>query len=143
MGFNRNRGQEIHLRLRTDDWCGLRPYEKVVEVLLHELTHNRFDEHDDDFKALNSELQREYRANLDSFRGARATADGPVAAASPETMEVEVDAGHTLGGGEAAAADARAAAAQAAARRAAELVCAECDPEQEAALALAQGEAQA
>jgi len=54
MGLNRNRGQSIHLRLRTDDWNGLRPYEKVVEVLLHELAHNRFDEHDDDFKNLNS-----------------------------------------------------------------------------------------
>ena len=32
MGLNRNRGQSIHLRLRTDDWKGLRPYEAVVQV---------------------------------------------------------------------------------------------------------------
>ena len=32
MGLNRNRGQSIHLRLRTDDWNGLRPYEAVVQV---------------------------------------------------------------------------------------------------------------
>lgn len=32
MGLNRNRGQSIHLRLRTDDWHGLRPYEAVVQV---------------------------------------------------------------------------------------------------------------
>ena len=106
-----------------------------MEVLLHELTHNRFDEHDDDFKALNSELTKEHRANLDAFRGARATADGPVAAASAEPMDEEADAGRTLGGGdgEAAAAgrDARAAAAQAAAQRAAaQSMCVECDPDE-------------
>lgn len=118
--------------------CSLRPYEKIVEVLLHELTHNRFDEHDDDFKALNSELTKEYRANLDAFRGARATADGPVAAASAEPMDEEADAGRTLGGGdgEAAGRDARAAAAQAAAQRAAaqraaaQSMCVECDPDE-------------
>ena len=32
MGLNRNRGQSIHLRLRTDDWKGLRPYAAVVQV---------------------------------------------------------------------------------------------------------------
>ena len=39
MGFNRNRGMEIHLRLRTDDWAGLRPYASIVDVLCHELAH--------------------------------------------------------------------------------------------------------
>lgn len=131
MGLNRNRGQSIHLRLRTDDWLGLRPYEKIVEVLLHELTHNVHDDHDDDFKALNSELAKEYRANLDVYRSARSTADGPVRDASVEPLEAE-DAGYTLGGGEAPVIDARAAAAAAASRRAASLPvqapeCAECD----------------
>ena len=132
MGLNRNRGQSIHLRLRTDDWLGLRPYEKVVEVLLHELTHNVHDDHDDDFKALNSELAKEYRANLDVYRSARSTADGPVKDASAEPLEAE-DAGYTLGGGlEAPVVDARAAAAAAASRRAAgaavqALECGECD----------------
>lgn len=131
MGLNRNRGQSIHLRLRTDDWLGLRPYEKVVEVLLHELTHNVHDDHDDDFKALNSELAKEYRANLDVYRNARSTSNGPVKDASIEPIEAE-DAGYTLGGEEAPAIDARTAAATAASWRAAGLTgrapeCGECD----------------
>lgn len=136
MGLNRNRGASIHLRLRTDDWNGLRPYEKVVEVLLHELTHNRFDDHDDDFKALNSELGREYRANLDSYRGARATVDGPVAVATDESEGARAE-GYTLSvAGVATALDPRAAAAAAALERHARApqlpppaACAECEPE--------------
>ena len=40
LGFNRNNGMEIHLRLRTDDWSGLRRYESIRRVLMHELAHN-------------------------------------------------------------------------------------------------------
>ena len=39
MGLNKNKGEEILLRLRTDDWAGLRPYLSVIDVLLHELAH--------------------------------------------------------------------------------------------------------
>jgi hypothetical protein len=56
LGFNRNNGMEIHLRLRTDDWSGLRRYESIRRVLMHELAHNVISEHNADFKALNSEL---------------------------------------------------------------------------------------
>jgi len=56
LGFNRNNGMEIHLRLRTDDWCGLRRYESIRRVLMHELAHNVISEHNAEFKALNSEL---------------------------------------------------------------------------------------
>eukprot|EP00320_Phaeocystis_rex_P020693 CAMPEP_0119086838 /NCGR_PEP_ID=MMETSP1178-20130426/139502_1 /TAXON_ID=33656 /ORGANISM="unid sp, Strain CCMP2000" /LENGTH=334 /DNA_ID=CAMNT_0007069999 /DNA_START=37 /DNA_END=1041 /DNA_ORIENTATION=+ len=134
MGLNRNRGQSIHLRLRTDDWEGLRPYEKLVEVLLHELTHNRFDDHDDDFKALNSELRREYMANLAVYRSARSAGDGPVAAAF--TLAEAGHAEYTLGGGEGVSTlDPRAAAARAALERAegsrvqdaTQVACLECD----------------
>lgn len=31
----------------------------IKEVLWHELAHNRFSEHDNDFKAFNSQLKRE------------------------------------------------------------------------------------
>ena len=56
LGFNRNQGMEIHLRLRTDDWRGLRRYESIRRVLMHELAHNVISEHNVEFKALNSEL---------------------------------------------------------------------------------------
>ena len=39
LGFNKNRGQEIGLRLRTDRLDGLRPFEVIMKTLIHELTH--------------------------------------------------------------------------------------------------------
>ena len=123
MGLNRNRGQEILLRLRTDDWAGLRPYSSIIPVLLHELTHNVHDDHDDDFKALCSLLTREYREHAATRAAGRTAADGPVAA--PRVPEVEAppeDRGYVLGGAASAAAigappSAREAAAAAAAAR--------------------------
>lgn len=41
LGLNRNAGQEICLRLLTDDLTGTRSYLDVRKVLLHELAHNR------------------------------------------------------------------------------------------------------
>jgi hypothetical protein len=38
--YRYNAGQEIHLRLRTDDLKGFRRYARIRETLLHELTHN-------------------------------------------------------------------------------------------------------
>ena len=59
MGVNVNHGQEIHLRLRTDDLEGWRPYENVRDVLCHELTHQVHDDHNNEFKTLCSKLCRE------------------------------------------------------------------------------------
>ena len=59
MGLNKNKGEEIILRLRTDDMMGWRKYGSVREVLCHELAHNVFSDHDNDFKALNSQLLKE------------------------------------------------------------------------------------
>ena len=56
LGYNVNQGQEIALRLRTDDMRGFRGYERIRETLLHELAHMVYSEHDLRFKALNSEL---------------------------------------------------------------------------------------
>lgn len=39
LGYNVNRGQEVALRLRTDDWRGLRKYARIRETLIHELAH--------------------------------------------------------------------------------------------------------
>ncbi|SCV67610.1 BQ2448_5221 [Microbotryum intermedium] len=59
LGLNKNAGQEICLRLLTDDLSGTRAYLDVRKVLLHELAHNRFGSHDNEFKELNSLLNRE------------------------------------------------------------------------------------
>jgi hypothetical protein len=55
-GVNINRGQEISLRLRTDDLKGFRRYDRIRETLVHELAHMVWGEHDDNFKALNSQV---------------------------------------------------------------------------------------
>lgn len=42
LGLNKNAGEEISLRLLTNDLDGTRNYNNVRMVLLHELAHNRF-----------------------------------------------------------------------------------------------------
>jgi len=103
MGLNQNAGQEIYLRVRTDDGQGLRPYASLVPVLLHELTHNVWSGHGNDFKTLCSQLNREYKELQEP--GYPATrSDAHAASASGPS-----DAGQVLGGGGAASvAEARA-----------------------------------
>ncbi|GLC40533.1 hypothetical protein PLESTM_001084800 [Pleodorina starrii] len=62
LGVNINAGQEISLRLRTDDLKGFRKYERIRETLIHELAHMEYGDHDNDFKLLNSQLARECAA---------------------------------------------------------------------------------
>lgn len=45
--------------MRTDRYDGFRAYSEIRRVALHELTHNVWGAHDDNFKTLNSELNRE------------------------------------------------------------------------------------
>jgi len=59
LGLNKNAGEVILLRLRTDAYDGFRLYADIRRVLCHELTHNVWGDHDDNFKALNSKLNRE------------------------------------------------------------------------------------
>ncbi|KAJ3857547.1 WLM-domain-containing protein [Lentinula lateritia] len=59
LGLNENGGQQIKLRLRTDRYDGFRTYKEVRRVLCHELTHNVWGDHDNNFKELNSLLNRE------------------------------------------------------------------------------------
>ncbi|KAK0202451.1 WLM-domain-containing protein [Desarmillaria ectypa] len=59
LGLNVNAGQQIKLRLRTDRYDGFRTYKEVRRVLCHELTHNVWGDHDNNFKELNSKLNRE------------------------------------------------------------------------------------
>eukprot|EP00884_Botryococcus_braunii_P021848 jgi/Botrbrau1/8347/Bobra.0046s0009.1 len=71
LGLNVNHGQEIQLRLRTDDLKGFRHYTRIRMTLCHELAHMVWGEHDNNFKALNSQLLKEVEA-LDWTRGAYA-----------------------------------------------------------------------
>jgi len=96
MGLNQNAGQEIFLRVRTDDGQGLRPYQSLVPVLLHELTHNVWSGHDNNFKTLCSQLNREYKQLQEP--GYPATRSDAMAASSTS------GAGHVLGGSGAGAA---------------------------------------
>ncbi|KAJ2957505.1 hypothetical protein NQZ79_g6794 [Umbelopsis isabellina] len=69
LGYNRNKGELISLRLRTDDMEGFRHYDSIRKVLLHELTHNVWSEHDHRFHQLNREL--EIVANPKTFDGSK------------------------------------------------------------------------
>ncbi|KAH7279838.1 hypothetical protein KP509_37G039500 [Ceratopteris richardii] len=62
LGYNKNQGEEISLRLRTDDLKGFRKYESIKSTLLHELAHMVHSEHDNNFHALNKQLNEEAMA---------------------------------------------------------------------------------
>ncbi|KDP30833.1 hypothetical protein JCGZ_13776 [Jatropha curcas] len=64
LGFNKNHGEEISLRLRTDDLKGFRKYESIKKTLLHELAHMVYSEHDANFYNLDKQLNQE-AASLD------------------------------------------------------------------------------
>lgn len=66
LGLNRNKGQVIELRLRTDDYDGWRNYFNVRKVLCHELAHNVYSDHDDQFWRLCRLLEKEV-VDLDPF----------------------------------------------------------------------------
>ncbi|RUS33991.1 WLM domain-containing protein [Jimgerdemannia flammicorona] len=56
LGFNRNAGQLISLRLRTNALDGFRHYDSIRKVLLHELAHNV---HVPEFHALDRQLNKD------------------------------------------------------------------------------------
>ncbi|XP_015061587.1 uncharacterized protein LOC107007476 isoform X2 [Solanum pennellii] len=59
LGFNKNHGEEISLRLRTDDLKGFRKYDSIKKTLLHELSHMVHSEHDVNFYTLLKQLNEE------------------------------------------------------------------------------------
>eukprot|EP00172_Hildenbrandia_rubra_P002433 Plantae.Rhodophyta-Hildenbrandia_rubra.ctg328.p1 GENE.Plantae.Rhodophyta-Hildenbrandia_rubra.ctg328~~Plantae.Rhodophyta-Hildenbrandia_rubra.ctg328.p1 ORF type:complete len:538 (+),score=102.95 Plantae.Rhodophyta-Hildenbrandia_rubra.ctg328:1574-3187(+) len=93
LGLNYGKGAEIHLRLRTDDKKGFRPYYKIKEVLWHELSHNVFSEHDAKFYALMREIEKEGK-QLDWTESAGRSVDGKkveMAPAAPDPLDEEDD----------------------------------------------------
>ena len=59
LGLNRNRGEVIELRLRTDAYDGYRDYKVIRKTLCHELTHNVWGDHDRNFWNLCKEIEQE------------------------------------------------------------------------------------
>lgn len=74
LGLNRNRGEVIELRLRTDAYDGYRDYKVIRKTLCHELAHNVWGDHDRNFWDLCKEIEREVDKN-DTSRGGRSVAD--------------------------------------------------------------------
>jgi hypothetical protein len=104
LGLNRNKGEVIELRIRTDEYAGFRQYRSIRNVLCHELTHNVHGPHDSNFWSLCKKLEREV-VLLDPF-----SESGAHALSHEEIYEGEhgdVDGGaweggtYTLGGQEA------------------------------------------
>lgn len=114
MGLNRNRGEEILLRLRTDDWAGLRAYSYVIDVLMHELAHCVYGDHDADFKALWALLKMEYAQHRARLGSGRSTGASDVYQPTTD-VGAEQAVGHVLGGSGGGAPDVSPAAAAAAA----------------------------
>lgn len=95
LGLNRNRGEVIELRLRTDAGDGYRDYKGVRKTLCHELAHNIHSAHDAKFWKLCREIERE----IESYeRGNRILeeSDGPSGPISEE--EEHLDHGGWTGG---------------------------------------------
>jgi hypothetical protein len=61
LGWNRNHGERIALRLRTNELTSFRKYDSIITTLIHELVHNVYGEHNDSFWSLFNELHEEYR----------------------------------------------------------------------------------
>lgn len=59
LGLNRNKGEAIELRLRTDAYDGYRDYRTVRKTLCHELAHCVHSEHDRAFWDLTKQIETE------------------------------------------------------------------------------------
>ncbi|KAM3506701.1 hypothetical protein MY11210_007438 [Beauveria gryllotalpidicola] len=62
LGLNRNKGEVIELRLRTDAHDGYRDYKTIRKTLCHELAHNIHSDHDRNFWDLCHTIEREVDA---------------------------------------------------------------------------------
>lgn len=98
LGYNVGRGSEIRLRLRTDDMRGFRGLPELMHVLAHELAHNVRDEHDNEFKEVMRQVEREMKDVDWRGAGGRFVDDG-VSARAQTTADVVRDVGRGGEGG--------------------------------------------
>ncbi|KAI0407076.1 WLM-domain-containing protein [Xylaria palmicola] len=95
LGLNRNRGEVIELRLRTDAYDGYRDYKTIRATLCHELAHNVHGPHDRHFWDLCHQIEREV-ARADWKSGGRSVGDTEFY--EPPTEEIAYDHGGWTGG---------------------------------------------
>lgn len=74
LGLNRNSGEVIELRLRTDAYDGYRDYKTIRNTLCHELAHNVWGPHDRNFWDLCKQIEKDV-AGSDWRSGGRSLAD--------------------------------------------------------------------
>ncbi|KAG9099265.1 hypothetical protein FS749_001682 [Ceratobasidium sp. UAMH 11750] len=102
LGLNVNGGQSVLLRIRTDAYDGFRTYGEIRRVLCHELAHNVHNGHGDDFKTLNSQLNREVAEFEQSVQAGSNTLSGSVDTYENRASNVQREAAvqaFALGGG--------------------------------------------
>ncbi|KAI1381668.1 WLM-domain-containing protein [Hypoxylon crocopeplum] len=97
LGLNRNAGEVIELRLRTDAYDGYRDYKTIRKTLCHELTHNVHQNHDRGFWDLCHQIEREV-AKADWKSGGRSVGQADFYEPSEEEDEVAYDHGGWTGG---------------------------------------------
>ncbi|KAL2813685.1 WLM domain-containing protein [Aspergillus granulosus] len=92
LGLNRNKGEVIELRLRTDAYDGYRDYRTIRKTLCHELAHCVFSEHDRDFWDLTSQIEKEVERADWKHGGQKAGGDAEFY--NPEDWEAEREGEH-------------------------------------------------
>lgn len=75
LGLNRNRGEVIELRLRTDSYDGYRDYKVIRKTLCHELAHNVHGDHDRNFWDLTKQIETEVERNDHLHGGNKLSSD--------------------------------------------------------------------
>jgi len=97
LGLNRNAGEVIELRLRTDAYDGYRDYKVIRHTLCHELAHNVWGEHDGRFWKLCKEIEKEVEAG-DWTRGGRSVGGEEFYNPADEGVDGHEDEGGWTGG---------------------------------------------
>lgn len=97
LGLNRNRGEVIELRLRTDAYDGYRDYKTIRKTLCHEMAHNVWGEHDRNFWDLCHEIEKEVERN-DWTRGGHSVGKAEFAPAAGVDEDFVDDHGGWTGG---------------------------------------------
>lgn len=97
LGLNRNAGEVIELRLRTDAYDGYRDYKTIRNTLCHELAHNVHGPHDRKFWDLCHQIEREVHA-ADWKHGGRSVGDAEFSPYEPSSAEEDEESAPDHGG---------------------------------------------
>jgi hypothetical protein len=97
LGLNRNGGEVIELRLRTDAGDGYRDYKTIRKTLCHELAHNVHGPHDAKFWKLCKEIEKEVDRH-DWRSGGHALTSSEYYEPNEEVDDDHIDGGGWTGG---------------------------------------------